>query len=336
MSSEFIDCRNEVSSVQVPPAHRLCWLAADIRDENWIVPLSELALGEIARIAQFVAANPLQNLQRRVVDFDIPHCQEAMKRMKHILDHGVGIAVLDRLPIDSYSTEQLVEIYWLLGQMIGRPVAQKWNGMMVYDVRDTGVEFGYGVRGSTTNIELVFHTDNAFGCMVPDYVGLLCKNAARTGGISRFCSLYSVHERMRAQHPKLLDRLYQPMFFDRQKEHAEGAPPTSLAPYFSWRGDRLFARANSSLVRKGYDVAGEKPDGLIIEALDAIDDICTSEDLWFEGPLARGHVQYLNNHEVGHYRSAFEDFEEPEQKRHLFRLWHREQGSVTYDGGYPA
>ena len=48
--------------------------------------------------------------------------------------------------------------------------------------------------------------------------------------------------------------------------------------------------------------------------------------------MQRGQIQYLNNHEVGHYRSAFEDFDEPERKRHLYRLWHRETGSTSYDG----
>ncbi len=50
--------------------------------------------------------------------------------------------------------------------------------------------------------------------------------------------------------------------------------------------------------------------------------------------MQRGQIQYLNNHEVGHYRSEFEDFDEPERKRHLYRLWHREAGSTSYDGRY--
>ena len=64
------------------------------------------------------------------------------------------------------------------------------------------------------------------------------------GGISRIVSLASAHNRMRHRHPELLDRLYQPFYFDRQREHAPGdamvthhpvfevedgrAPPTSL------------------------------------------------------------------------------------------------------------
>jgi hypothetical protein len=76
-------------------------------------------------------------------------------------------------------------------------------------------------------------------------------------------------------------------------------------------------------------------DDELSRALDAIDEVCAAKDLWYEAPLERGQVQYLNNHEVGHYRSAFEDYDEPERKRHLYRLWHREAGSTSYDGYHP-
>ena len=151
---------------------------------------------------------------------------------------------------------------------------------MVYDVTDTGKKFGYGVRGSATSVELVFHTDNAFGVAVPDYVGLLCKHPAKAGGLSRFCSLYTVHERMEDRYPRELRRLYQPVHFDRQAEHASDEAKTSLAPMFTWRDNRLRCRANSSLVRKGYQVGGQEMDNLLQNALDAIDEVTASEDLW--------------------------------------------------------
>ena len=87
---------------------------------------------------------------------------------------------------------------------------KNWDGTMIYDVTDTGKKYGYGVRGSATNVELVFHTDNAFGISVPDYVGLMCKYPAKQGGLSRFCSLYTVHWRMENKYPNELRRLYQP------------------------------------------------------------------------------------------------------------------------------
>ena len=137
---------------------------------------------------------------------------------------------------------------------------------------------------------------------------------------------------MLGDYPDELARLYQPVFYDRQKEHRDGAETVCLAPYFSWRNQRLFARANASLIRKGYEVANFDMDSELAAALGAIDEVCAAPDLWFEAPLQRGQIQYLNNHEVGHYRSAFEDFDEPGRKRHLYRLWHREAGTTCYDG----
>jgi alpha-ketoglutarate-dependent taurine dioxygenase len=332
MSIACIDCSDETSELRETGGGRMRWLARDITDSDWIVQMTPAALEEIERLAEFLQHNPLPILQRRLDEFALPACRGLMAQMKLILDDGVGFALLDRLPMDDYPIDTLLEIYWLLGQCIGRPVAQKWNGQMIYDVADTGAEYAYGTRGSHTSVELNFHTDNEFARMLPDYVGLFCRQSAKSGGQSRFCSLYSVHQRMLEQYPHELARLYQPVFYDRQKEHREGAEPVCFAPCFSWRNGRMFARANASLIRKGYQVAGAKMDALLIAALDAIDEICEAEDLWFEAPLQRGQIQYLNNHEIGHYRSAFEDYDEPGRKRHLYRLWHRSDGDSSYDG----
>jgi len=332
MNIACLDCSNEVSVLQQPSSEQLVWVAEDINPDDYLVTVSAAALVEVEQLAAFFNDNPLPLLQRKLEEFELPACRASMAQMKSILDHDVGFAVLDRLPMENYRLETMLEIYWVLGQCMGRPVAQKWNGQMIYDVTDTGADYAYGTRGSYTSVELNFHTDNAFARMVPDYVGLFCRHPAKSGGVSRFCSLYSVHQRMFEQYPEQLARLYQPVLFDRQMEHREGAEPVCLAPYFSWRNKRLFARADASLIRKGYEVAEVAMDAELSTALDAIDDVCAAPDLWYEASLQRGQVQYLNNHEVGHYRSAFEDYDEPERKRHLYRLWHREAGTTSYDG----
>jgi len=328
----YLDCSVEINTLRETGGGRMRWLADDIERADWVVEMTPAALTEIDRLAEFLRQNPLPILHRKLHEFELPGCRQMMAQMKNILDNGVGFAVLERLPMDAFPLEVLLEVYWLLGQCIGRPVAQKWNGQMIYEVADTGADYAYGTRGSYTSVELNFHTDNAFARMPPDYVGLFCRHPAKTGGISRFCSLYSVHQRMLEQYPDELARLYQPVFFDRQKEHREDAEKVCFAPYFNWRDGRMYARANASLIRKGYDVAEEKMDALLNAALDAIDEVCSAEDLWFEATLQRGQIQYLNNHEIGHYRSAFEDHDDPERKRLLFRLWHREDGDSSYDG----
>ena len=68
------------------------------------------------------------------------------------------------------------------------------------------------------------------------------------------------------------------------------------------------------------------------EALDAVEEVSNAEELWYEAPIERGEMQFLSNHELGHYRSTFEDHADPEIKRHLFRTWHRNSGRRTFDG----
>ena len=127
---------------------------------------------------------------------------------------------------------------------------------------------------------------------------------------------------MLRDHPDLLKRLYAPMLFDPQAEHAPGAPKTAVAPFFAFDGAKLTARANVQLMRKGHDVAVVNLEPELADALAAVEAVGTQPDLWLELPIERGQLQYLNNTELGHYRSQFEDHQDPAKKRHLFRTWH--------------
>ena len=255
-----------------------------------------------------------------------------MAQAKRVLDDGIGVVVLDRFPLDEVDHETALALSWSLGTLIGRNVAQKWDGTMLYDVTDKGLEYGYGVRASYTRVELVFHTDNSFGLALPRYVGLLCIHPAQEGGVSRFCSLAAVHDRLLETRPKLLARLYRPMLWDRQAEHANGAPKVAAAPMFHWANRRLTVRANPSLVRKGYAVSGREMDETLGAALEAFQRLAADPEFWFELPIERGQQQYVNNTDIAHYRSAFRDPPDATCKRHLVRTWHRDQGRPSYDG----
>ena len=308
------------------------WLNSCFDPTSSIVLLDAPALAEIDMLVECLHSAPLPLVMRDHEDFDLPALRSVMARVSGNLTNGIGFSVVDALPMDDYDEIDMKTVFWIVGQFLGRTVAQKWDGTMIYDVTDTGKKFGYGVRGSFTNVELVFHNDNAFGVVTPDVVGLLCKYPASSGGVSRFCSLYSVHNKMLAEHPELLRRLYRPMFFDRQAEHSLGAQKTIWAPFFSYGGDKLSARANVQLVRKGYQVAGADMEIELADALDAVEEVGSRKDLWLELPIERGQMQYLNNVELAHYRSNFEDHDDLAKKRHLFRTWHRERGLRSYDG----
>ena len=68
---------------------------------------------------------------------------------------------MEPFPLDSLNDQEQVECFRIFSQLLGRPVAQKWDGTMMYDVTDTSQPYSYGVRESYTNVELPFHDDNA-------------------------------------------------------------------------------------------------------------------------------------------------------------------------------
>lgn len=137
---------------------------------------------------------------------------------------------------------------------------------------------------------------------------------------------------MLEQYPDLLPRLYRPFLWDRQAEHGPDEPKVSRASMFQWDGERLISRANTNLNEKGYQIAGEEMDAETRAAIDAVNEVSTADELWFELPVERGQIQYLNNIEVAHYRSEFTDHENPAFKRHLVRTWHRDHGSPAFHG----
>jgi len=308
------------------------WLGADIKPQDCKIALMPAELDELRSVAERMQRNPLPTLIRKTSQFKMSLLPAFTSRVKERLDSQYGVAVIDALPLDEMDEDTAVALYWILGQFIGRQVAQKWDGTMLYGVRDSGQKYEYGTRGSYTNVELMFHTDNAFGISLPDYVGLLCLHPALTGGVSRFCSLYSIHNKLLKEYPKALRRLYQPMLWDRQAEHEPGGPKVTRAPVFAFDGRQLTGRINVSLIRKGYEVANTELDAETSDALGALQAVGDERSLWFELAVERGHIQLLSNTSIVHYRSEFTDDPDPMLKRHLIRTWYRDRGLPTYNG----
>ena len=57
------------------------------------------------------------------------------------------------------------------------------------------------------------------------------------------------------------------------------------------------------------------------EVLDLYEEIANDPDLYLDMDLEPGDIQWLSNHTAMHARTGYEDWPEPERKRHLLRLW---------------
>lgn len=308
------------------------WVRGDISPVDWQVPLPDEAVAELDGVVSALRQDPLPLLLLSPAQFTLTACRRVMAVVDRKLRQGVGLAVVDRLPVERFSPEESRALYWLLGSLLGRPVAQKWDGTMIYDVRDTGKALDYGVRRSVTNLDLLFHTDAPWLSRPPELVGLLCLSPAREGGVSRFVSLVTIHNELGRRHRDLLPRLYRPFPWDRQAEHAPDDAKVSAQPVFKSDGRGLVARYNQALIQNAEALTETPLDAEGQEALAAMRAIADAPELSVEFTIAKGQIQYLNNRQFAHSRTTFIDHEEPSRKRHLVRLWNRDEGRSTFHG----
>jgi len=294
------------------------------------VPLPAGAVDEIEAVVQRLRREPLPTILLSPDQFALTQCREVMAAVGHQLRDGIGLAVLDRVPVERFSAEENRAVGWILGSLLGRLVAQKWDGAMLYDVRDTGKSLTYGVRRSVTNLDLQFHTDAPWLAAPPELVGLLCLNPAPEGGVSRFVSLVTAHDEIERRQPALFRRLHERFPWDRQAEHAPDDDKVAREPVFEATPSGLRCRYNHALVESAQELSGSRLDDAGREALTVMSEIINSPARWVEFTIERGQLQYLNNRLFAHSRTPFRDAEEPDRKRHLIRLWNRDEGRQTF------
>jgi hypothetical protein len=103
--------------------------------------------------------------------------------------------------------------------------------------------------------------------------------------------------------------------WDGQAEHAPNNPKIARAPMFSYDDHRLSGRINISLVCKGYEVAEKKIDNETSDALAALQTVADDSTLWFELPIERGYLQFLNK-SIGRINTLFSLFHQENKEIH--------------------
>ncbi len=289
---------------------------------SWYVPLSPRCQTALDQAVAELRRWPLPPTELRAAGEPWTACAAELQPVLHELETGRGFVILRGIP-RAYSSQEWQAVYWLAGQLLGRPFVQNVQGTLLYDVKDTGQDVRYGARFSVTNAESTFHTDNSFGDEILDYVGLLCLNTAKSGGLSQLVSAYAVHNRLLADHKDVLEMLYQPFQVDRRGGLRPGEAPTVPVPIFSWDGRQLLCRYLRYWIEVGQEKAGTPLTPDQAHALDILDHVAADPDLRVEFPLAPGDMFFINNRWTLHNRTAFEDYSQPERKRHLVRLWLR-------------
>lgn len=241
------------------------------------------------------------------------------------LFEGRGFVVIQGVPVGD--EDQARRVYLEVAGRLGMPMAQNARGDLLYSVRDEGqsIENQYGtvgVRFSKTNLGLDYHTDAGpmFGGGTADIVGLLCLREARSGGLSALVSAQTVHNIILEERPDYLERLYQTYYWDRRAELRPGESPVLEAPVFTYDGS-LAVRHFPFYIHKAPEVTGLPLTEADTAPLAFLDEVMAREGLAAMFAMDRGDIQLVNNRAVLHSRTSYEDWPEPERRRHLVRLW---------------
>ncbi len=135
-------------------------------------------------------------------------------------------------------------------------------------------------------------------------------------------SSMTLHNVMAERRPDLLERLYRPVPVDRRGEVPEGKGPFYEAPVFNEYAGRvsvLYSRLHIGSAQRFSEARRLTPEDF--EALDMLQELAGDPELRLDMNFMPGDVQILHNHTILHARTEYEDFPEPEKKRHLLRLW---------------
>lgn len=293
------------------PAH---WKAADLAErEDWRLDLSPAAVAELKTTVDALAGETPPDIT--LDETALPHCKAQMAQIRELVEKGPGLALLSGLP--DWSPEQMINAFWLLGLHLGAPHPQDAAGTLIHDVRDTGANINKGnVRIYQTNLEQEFHNDGG------DVFMLMCRRKAKLGGRSRITSVPALFAEIQSRRPDLAEILTQPFHFDARGQELPGRPPVQVVPVITLHDGRPYALQKRAYIRfaQRFDDVPPLTDAQT-EALDLLDALCADPEFQYSYDMEPGQIVIGLNHVTLHARDTYEDFDDPDERRHMVRLW---------------
>jgi hypothetical protein len=296
------------------------WQGLDLRNTgDFTHRLTDAEITEIDTAVQAVARGGIDHIAIDRHNFELPQLGERLCLMRDdILLQGRGFMVIRGIPVERYSIKEVAAAFIGIGAYFGKPVSQNGKGHILGHVKDLGRSIeDPTARIYQTTHKQTFHTDSV------DIVALLCLQTAKAGGLSRIVSSIFLYNEMFRRRPDLAAVLFEPLCFDRRGEVPPGKKGYYEIPICHWYADQLSVIYGN---RYYIESAQRFPDAPRltanqIEALDLFDALANDPSNYLDIEFKPGDIQLIHNHVILHDRTDYEDWAEPERKRHLLRLW---------------
>lgn len=287
------------------------------RSNEWRHDLTPAEVEEVSAAVGSVLSHGISILDITRSDFPLPTLGPALDKIQEEVVNGRGFTLIRGIPVADYSIEEAAIAYFGIGAYFGWAIPQNANGHVLGHVRDIGLDPDnpehrlYGTRARH-----LYHTDSC------DIVGLLCLQKAKQGGQSKIASSVTVYNEMAKRRPDLVAVMEEPFFTDRKGEIPEGKGPHYQMPIFHRFAGLLTTTYNRDFITAAQrfdDVPRLTPEQT--EAMDLADQLADSDEIRLDMDFQPGDIQFIHNHQILHARTPYEDYPEPELKRHLLRLW---------------
>ena len=309
-----------------PPVHDAsAWYGSDLAGRtDWIERLSETEIADVEKaISQFTHSptHPLADSAfcdlSTLTTVPLPSLTARLQKLLREVLNGRGFVLIKGLPTSRWSKREATIAFLIIGTHLGNLRMQNAAGHLLGHVKDLGLSSDDpNTRIYQTRERQTHHTDSC------DVVGLMCLQTAKSGGLSSLVSSTTIFNEMRRRRPDLLSVLLQPIETDRRGEVPEGSKPYFNIPVFNYYDGLVSAIYQRQYIESARRFAGVAPlSHQQVEALDLLDELANDPQINLTMELERGDIQLVHNHTILHDRTAFEDYVEPERKRHLLRLW---------------
>ena len=294
------------------------WYGRDLHKSTaWIHQLSAAECNEIENAVQQAIAKGVDLVKMKRTDFPLPTVGRRLQAMGQDIKNGCGFALLRGLDPQRLSLQEQAYAFCGVGTYLGEAVSQNAKGHVLGHVANLGLDYADPTtRGYQTTAELRFHTDGS------DIVGLMCIRPARAGGLSRIASSTTVWNEVVRRRPDLAIELQKSYSFTRWGEVRPGQNAHADVTLFREHEGRMIGVFIAGAIEKAQVLPGVTP--LTEKQRDAIrmvNELAGEDGIRLDMEFRPGDMQFLLNHATLHARTAYEDWPEPEKRRHLLRLW---------------
>ena len=302
------------------------WKVSDLKkNRNWLFELDSDDQKELVAATNLALTSKKDLFDINSDDFLLNRLINKIESAKKQVEQGLGFVLFRNLPVKHFDDNGIKVMFWGIGQYLGFPEPQDKAGALLHVVTDTGatVRDSDNVRGFQTNQELQFHTDGG------DAFGLLCVRPAKKGGLSKLVSSVAIFKEIERIRPDLALELQEKFYFDTRAQNPNESKYQRVPLFIKHDGlvSALYKRQYIETAQRFSEVP--KLTKKQIEALNMVDSLCNNEEFCFDIQLKSGDMEVAHNATTFHSRENYEDYDDVNKRRCMFRLW------LSLKGGRP-